>query len=78
MNYSSTTGVSVGMTRYANAAINGQGLLFKVTLQTKSTLPLITQTQVSAYVDAANNQAGDNLSIQDATISSFTIKVESY
>ncbi|CAN1544636.1 Secretion system C-terminal sorting domain [Flavobacteriaceae bacterium] len=74
MNYNSATAVSVGLTRYANAAINGQGLLFKVTLQTKSHLgSSLTQTSVTAYVDAANNQAGDTLAIQDAPITNFTI-----
>ncbi len=74
MNYNSATAVSVGLTRYANAAINGQGLLFKVTLQTKSPLgSSLTQTSVTAYVDAANNQAGDTLAIQDAPVTNFTI-----
>ena len=73
MNYNSSTGVSVGLTRYANAAINGQGLLFKVTIQTKSTLPNLTLTPVTAYVDAANNQAGDTLVVQDAPTNNLTI-----
>ena len=74
MNYNSATAVSVGLTRYANAAINGQGLLFKVTLQTKSPLgSSLTQTPVTAYVDAANNQAGDTFAIQDAPVTNFTI-----
>ena len=74
MNYNSASGVSVGLTRYANTAINGQGLLFKVTLQTKSTLvSALSQTQVTAYVDAANNQAGDNLVIQDAPVTNLSI-----
>jgi hypothetical protein len=73
MNYNSATGVSVGLTRYANAAINGQGLLFKVTLQTIATLSSLTQTTVTAYVDAANNQTGDSLVIQDAPVTNLTI-----
>jgi ATP-dependent protease HslVU (ClpYQ) peptidase subunit len=74
LNYNSTSIVSVGLTRYANAAINGQGLLFKVTLQTKSPLvSLLTQTPVTAYVDAANNQVGDALVIQDAPVTNLTI-----
>lgn len=73
MNYNSSTGVSVGLTRYANAAINGQGLLFKVTIQTKSTLPNLTLTPVTAYVDAANNQVGDALVVQDAPTNNLTI-----
>jgi sugar lactone lactonase YvrE len=74
MNYASGKMVSVGLTRYANAAINGQGLLFKVTLQTKSTLTKsLTQTPVTAYVDAANNQTGDALVVHDAPVTNFTI-----
>ena len=74
MNYNSSTGVSVGLTRYANAAINGQGLLFKVTLRTKTVFnSSLTQTPVSSYVDAANNQAGDSIVIQDAPITNFNI-----
>ena len=73
LNYNSDNTVSVGLTRFGNAPINGQGLLFKVTLQTKTTLPNLTQTPVTAYVDAANNQAGDTLVIQDAPATNFTI-----
>jgi hypothetical protein len=74
MNYNSASGISVGLTRYANAAINGQGVLFKVTLQTKSPLgSSLTQTPVTAYIDSANNQTGDTLVIQDAQVSNFTI-----
>lgn len=74
MNYNSATAVSVGLTRYANAAINGQGLLFKVTLQTKSPLgSSLTQTPVTAYVDSANNQVGETLVIQDAPITNLNI-----
>ena len=52
----------------------GQGLLFKVTLQTKSPLgSSLTQTPVTAYVDSANNQASDTLVIQDEPVSNFTI-----
>jgi len=36
-------------------------------------LPNLTQTPVTAYVDAANNQAGDTLVIQDAAATNFTI-----
>jgi hypothetical protein len=73
MNYNSASGVSVGLTRYANAAINGQGLLFKVTLQTKTTLPNLAQTQVTSYVDAANNQLGNPLEIGDSTPINFSV-----
>ena len=73
LNYTSTSLVSVALTRFANVAINGQGLLFKVTIQTKAILPNLSQTQVTSYVDAANNQVGDNLYIQDATPSLMTI-----
>jgi sugar lactone lactonase YvrE len=73
LNYNSDNTVSVGLTRFGNAPINGQGLLFKVTLQTKTTLPNLTLTPVTAYVDAANNQAGDTLVIQDAPATNFTI-----
>ncbi|WP_264520933.1 T9SS type A sorting domain-containing protein [Flavobacterium sp. N1994] len=73
LNYASASMLSIGMTRYANAAINGQGLLFKVTLQTKSSLPALTQTQVNAMVEAANNQTGDALTIQDANTTNLTI-----
>ena len=74
MNYTSSNMVSVGLTRYANAAINGQGLLFKVTLQTKSPMTsTLTKTPVTAYVDAANNQTGDTLVVQDAPIVYFDV-----
>jgi hypothetical protein len=49
-------------------------LLFRVTLQTKSPLgSSLNQTPVTAYVDAANNQAGDALAIQDAPVTNLTI-----
>jgi hypothetical protein len=70
---SSTNLVSAGLTRFGNAPINGQGLLFKVTIQTKSTLPNLTLTPVTAYVDAANNQTGDTLVVQDAPANNLTI-----
>ncbi|WP_396150582.1 choice-of-anchor J domain-containing protein [Flavobacterium sp.] len=73
INYNSATGVSVGLTRYANAAINGQGLLFKVTLKTKTTLPNLPQTQVTSYVDAANNQLGNPLEIGDSLPMNFSV-----
>jgi sugar lactone lactonase YvrE len=73
INYNSSNGVSVGLTRYANAPINGQGLLFKVTLQTKTTLPNLAQTQVTSYVDAANNQLGNPLEIGDSTPINFSV-----
>jgi hypothetical protein len=73
LNYNSTNTVSVGLTRFGNAPINGQGLLFKVTIQTRSTLPNLTLTPVTAYVDSANNQAGDTLVIQDAPANNLTI-----
>ena len=65
--------VSAGLTRFGNAAINGQGLLFKVTIQTKTTLPNIAVTPVTAFVESANNQAGDTLVVQEAPTSNFTI-----
>ncbi len=65
--------ISVGLTRYANVPINGQGLLFKVTIQTKSELPNLALTPITAYVDAANNQAGNTLVIQDAPTTNLTI-----
>jgi hypothetical protein len=33
----------------------------------------LTQTPVTAYVDAANNQAGDSLVVQDAPVTNFTV-----
>ena len=75
LNYNSLNAISVGLTRYANAAINGQGLLFKVTLSTK--LPVVSslsETQVTAYADTANNQAGDILVVQDAPVTTIVIK----
>lgn len=74
INHTSSSMESVGLTRYANAAINGQGLLFKVTLQTRFpfTSPL-NQTLVSSYVEAANNQNGDPLVIQDAPVTNIII-----
>jgi hypothetical protein len=47
--------------------------LFKVTIQTRSTLPNLTVTPVTAFVESANNQAGDTLVIQDAPANNFTI-----
>ena len=73
LNFASSSIISVGMTRYANAAIVGQGLLFTVTLQTKSSFPTLAQTQVNAIVEAANNQAGGALTIQDANTTNLTI-----
>jgi streptogramin lyase len=73
MNFAATNTVSVALTRFANTPINGQGLLFKVTLQTKTTLPNLTQTPVTAYVDASNNQAGETLVIQEAPTTNLTI-----
>ncbi|CAN1553115.1 Secretion system C-terminal sorting domain [Flavobacteriaceae bacterium] len=74
INHTSSSMESVGLTRYANAAINGQGLLFKVTMQTRFpfTSPL-NQTLVSSYVEAANNQNGDPLVIQDAPVTNIII-----
>ena len=74
INHTSSSMESVGLTRYANASINGQGLLFKVTMQTRFpfTSPL-TQTLVSSYVEAANNQFGDPLVIQDAPVTNISI-----
>jgi hypothetical protein len=73
MNYNSNTGVSVGLTRFANAAINGNGLLFNVTLQTRTTLPNLSTTQVTSYVDSANNQLGEVLEINDSSPIDFTV-----
>jgi sugar lactone lactonase YvrE len=73
MNYNSDTGVSVGLTRFLNSAINGNGLLFKVTLQTRTTLPSLLQTQVTSYVDSANNQIGEPLGISNDTPIDFSI-----
>ena len=74
INHTSTSMESVGLTRFANAAINGHGLLFKVTMRTR--FPFIsplTQTLVNSNVEAANNQYGDPLVIQDATSTNITI-----
>jgi sugar lactone lactonase YvrE len=73
LNFATSSMISVGMTRYANAAIVGQGLLFTVTLQTKSSFPTQALTQVNAIVEAANNQAGGALTIQDASTANLTI-----
>ncbi len=73
LNFASSSMISVGMTRYANTAIVGEGLLFTVTLLTKSSLPILAQTQVNAIVEAANNQSGDALTIQDANTANLTI-----
>ena len=67
INYTSDSVVSAGLTRYANAAINGQGLLFKVTLQTRSSIPGINTSQVLVYADAVNNQTGDPLIVDQIT-----------
>ena len=73
LNYASNSMLSVGMTRFANVPIVGQGLLFKVTLQTKTILPSLIQTQVTSLVEAANNQAGVALIIQEASPISLDI-----
>ncbi|CAN1512872.1 Secretion system C-terminal sorting domain [Flavobacteriaceae bacterium] len=74
INHTSSSMESVGLTRYANAAINGQGLLFKVTMQTRFPLTSpLNQTLVSSNVEAANNQFGDALIIQDAPVTNITI-----
>jgi hypothetical protein len=74
INHTSTTSESVGLTRYLNAPINGQGLLFKVTLQTRFPFNTqLTQTLVSSNVEAANNQLGDPLVIRDAPLANITI-----
>jgi sugar lactone lactonase YvrE len=74
INYNTSNAISVGLTRYANAPINGQGLLYKLTLKTKTSLGTsLTQTPVISYVDAANSQSGDTLGIEDAMIINLTI-----
>jgi hypothetical protein len=74
INFASTNTVSVALTRFANASINGQGLLFKVTLQTKSPVTSsLSQTPVTGYVDSANTQTGDPLLVQEAPAMNFTV-----
>ncbi len=74
MNFASTNTVSVALTRFANAPINGQGLLFKVTLQTKSPVTSsLSQTPVTGYVDSANTQTGDPIVVQEAPAMNFTV-----
>jgi len=74
MNFASTNTVSVALTRFANAPINGQGLLFKVTLQTKSPVTSsVSQTPVTGYVDSANTQTGDPIVVQEAPAMNFTV-----
>jgi hypothetical protein len=74
MNFASTNTVSVALTRFANAPINGQGLLFKVTLQTKSPVTSsLSQTPVTGYVDSANTQTGDPIVVQEAAPMNFTV-----
>lgn len=64
IHYITDSSISVGLTRYASSAINGQGLLCTITLQTKSSISgSVNQTQIVSYVDAANNQAGDPLTV---------------
>jgi len=65
INYNSTNGVSVALSRFANSPINGQGLLFKVNINTKAILNQ-SSTYVNAYAEAANNQSGEPLEIQNA------------
>ena len=63
--YITDTTISIGLTRYANNAINGNGILCNIQLQTKSSLPVsIDQTLIHTFADAANTQAGDPLMIQ--------------
>jgi len=74
MNFASTNTVSVALTRFANAPINGQGLLFKVTLQTKSPVTSsLSQTPVTGYVDSANTQTGEPIVVQEAPAMNFTV-----
>lgn len=69
IHYVTDSSISIGLTRYASSAINGQGLLCTITLQTKSSISgSVSQTQITSFADAANNQAGDPLSVQGSTL----------
>ena len=63
--YNTDTTISIGLTRYANNSIKGNGKLCNIQLQTRPTFPgSINQTTIKTFVDAANTQAGDPLIIQ--------------
>lgn len=58
--------ISIGMTRYANAAINGNGLLCNIRVKTQSSVPNnSSSTIVSTYVDEANDALGVLFDIND-------------
>lgn len=66
--FASESYLSVALTRYANAPINGEGLLYKVTLFTKPIAQGVGyNTTVFGYSDAANDQTGTPLPIGDAS-----------
>jgi len=72
--YVTPTTISVGMTRYANAAINGNGLLCNIQLKTLSTLPLNKSfTNIRTMVEEANNAVGSTLQIKDDSI--YTVAI---
>ena len=74
MNFAATNTVSVALTRFANAPINGQGLLFTVTIQTKSPVTSsLSQTPVTGIVESANTQTGDPIVVQEAPAINLTV-----
>ena len=65
--YTNPSTISVGMTRYANAAINGNGVLCNIQIKTQQTLPnSITSTTIRTLVDESNNELGNLYKISDS------------
>jgi hypothetical protein len=65
--YTNPSTISVGMTRYANAAINGNGVLCNIQIKTQQTLPnSITSTTIRTLVDESNNELGNLYNISDS------------
>ena len=64
--YATASTISVGMTRYANAAINGNGLLCNISVKTQPTITGgNTSTIVKGYVEEANDATGVLFDIND-------------
>jgi hypothetical protein len=55
--YATDTTISIGLTRYANAAIKGNGDLCRINLKTKSTISnTILNAKIATSIEAANSQ----------------------
>jgi hypothetical protein len=67
--YATDTTISIGLTRYANSAIKGNGDLCRINLKTKSTISnTILNAKIATSIEAANSQFGSPLIIQDSAL----------